>query len=299
MSRRDAEDLEAASDLIAEGARVLSAADIEGARFEAKIILAHILATKPSRVVINADPLAPDSISRFRELVSKRASRVPLQYVIGTHDFMGLMLACRPGVFVPRPETEVLVETVLGSLRPGRDRPTVADVGCGSGAIAVAVAHHLPGAAVHAVDISADAVRLTAENARRLGLAHGVRVYEGHLLDPLVAAGVADELDAIVANLPYIPSGKIDGLAPEISKHEPREALDGGPDGLMYFRKLVSQIEALPPRRRLVALEVGLGQARQVARLLQSGLECSAIETRRDHGGIERIVLGFIESQSH
>ena len=277
--------------LIAEGAALLSSKGIEAARFEAKIILAHILGTKPSQAPLAPAPLDPDAIARFRELISERATRRPLQYVIGTHDFMGLTLACRPGVFVPRPETELLVESALQALQPHGRNVSVADIGCGTGAIAIALAHQLPAATVHAVDISSDAVRLAAENARRLGVADRVRVYEGNLLTPLLDARVAHDLDAIVANLPYVPSGEIGSLAPEIRDHEPREALDGGPDGLRQFRRLIRQLRTLQPRRRLVALEVGIGQAQAVQHVRNRDLDCSHIHVRRDYAGIERIVL--------
>ena len=284
------------TDLIAEGSAALSDAGIDAARFEANIILSHILEAKPSRVTLESHALTPDTVARFRELVRERADRVPLQYVIGTHDFMGLTLSCRPGVFVPRPETELLAETAIETLTLRSDWLSVADLGCGSGAIAVALAHHLPAATVHAVDVSSDAAQLAAENARRLHLADRIRVYQGDLLAPLVAADVADGLDAIVANLPYIPTGDIDGLQPEVRDYEPRAALDGGSDGLTCFRELMRQIADLPPRERFVALEVGLGQAGAVEEMLEDSLDCSETHIRRDYAGIERIVSAVLDA---
>ena len=285
------QDARAPAELVAEAAMALSAGGIEAAQFEAKVILAHLLHTKPAHVTLERTPVRPEIASRYRQLVTERAGRVPLQYLLGTHEFMDLTLKCRPGVFIPRPETELLVETALDLLKAHHGRLVAADIGCGNGAIAIAMAHHLPQAIVHAVDISADALRLAAENARQLSVADRVRFHEGDLLAPLIAAGAVVELDTIVANLPYVPSGEISGLAPEISVHEPRATLDGGPDGLAYIRKLVHQMGSLPARERLGALEVGVGQAKAVEDMLRSHLDCAETLIRRDYAGIERVVV--------
>ncbi|MGD8239363.1 MAG: peptide chain release factor N(5)-glutamine methyltransferase [Armatimonadota bacterium] len=293
MAAPDRADIQAPVDLIDEGERVLSAAGIEPARFESKAILADVLETKPSRVLLRDGPVSAEAMARFRELVGERATRTPLQYVLGTDEFMGLTLTCRPGVFIPRPETELLVDAVLDVLAPRRDALVVADVGCGTGGVAIALAHYMPAATVHAVDISADAVQLTADNARQVGVADRVHVRQGDMLEPLVAAGIAEGLDAIVANLPYVPSGDIRPLDPEIRDHEPLEAINGGPDGLACFRRFIGQISTLPLRDRLIALEVGVRQSGAVEALLRSHLDRSDVHIHRDYAGIERTLLAL------
>jgi release factor glutamine methyltransferase len=269
---------------------VLGEAGIEAAAFEAKVLVGHVLGIKPSQVAGRRKALSAEAADVVRPLVERRSRREPLQYVTGDTEFLGLRLKCRPGVFIPRPETELLVEAVVERLSHGREEPRVADVGCGTGAIAIGLATSLPRAQVWATDVSAAAVELARENAEALGVPGRVTFMTGSFTEPLRRAGVLQTLDALVCNPPYVPSDQIDALEPEVARHEPREALDGGPDGLRFYRRLIGDLA--PVRGLIVALEVGVGQAEAVRGMLAELLWMEEVRVIRDYAGIERIVVG-------
>jgi release factor glutamine methyltransferase len=201
-------------------------------------------ATGLSRVEIYAfhdRPLSDSERATLRESVRRRASGEPLQYVTGEVAFRHLVLKVRPGVLIPRPETEVLVETVLPEVRrvlAERAEVLVADLCTGSGCIALSIASECPGAAVFAADISPVAVEVAAENASRLGLAEAVTTLSGDLFSAL-PAGSLGALDVVVSNPPYIPSADVPDLPAEVAGFEPHLALDGGPDGLDVYRRIL------------------------------------------------------------
>ncbi|MFQ6097432.1 MAG: peptide chain release factor N(5)-glutamine methyltransferase [Armatimonadota bacterium] len=275
--------------LLREAEALLAAAGIHSPSFEAKVILGHVLGLKPSRLAAHLT-LTSEAAQRVRRLLARRANREPLQYVTGDTEFLGLRLKCRPGVFIPRPETELLVEAVVQRLRRRPRPPLVADVGCGNGAIALGLAALLPPARVVATDVSPQALQLAAENAESLGLSDRVTFLQGSFIEPLRLAGLLHRLDAIVCNPPYVPSGQIDGLAPEVAVHEPREALDGGPDGLSFYRRLVADLAA-SDRPLLVALEAGVGQAPAVRGMLRNVPRLLNVRIIKDYSDIQRIVL--------
>jgi release factor glutamine methyltransferase len=278
----------------------LTAAGVDGARFDAELLLAE--ATGRDRAVLAADPDAavdPSAARRFGEMVRRRLRREPVAYIVGRRGFRHLELAVDRRVLIPRPETEMLVELAL-ELAP----ESVLDVGTGSGAIALALADELPGCRVTAADTSTAALEVARANAARLGLADRVEFLEGTLPQGPV------ELDLVLANLPYVPEGDWLSLQPEITRWEPREALLAGPDGLDAYRELIPRLS--PERRSLassryaatseastagnfgvgaVGLEVGEEQAEAVgAMLAEAGFD--HVETRSDLGGIERVVVG-------
>ncbi|HVY79172.1 MAG TPA: peptide chain release factor N(5)-glutamine methyltransferase [Solirubrobacterales bacterium] len=255
----------------------LRAAGIDEPRLDAELLLAA--ATGWDRARLAAQPEAeipPDATRRFAEMVRRRLRREPVAYILGRRGFRRLELAVDPRVLIPRPETELLVELAL-ELRPAR----VLDVGTGSGAIALAIADELPGCAVVAVDTSPAALELARENAARTGLAGRVEFGAG----TLPPQGGVFEL--VVANLPYVSEAEWDDLQPEVREWEPRGALLAGPDGLDAIR---ATVPALAGIAKVLALEVGAGQAGAVADLLfDAGF--GAIETRPDLAGIPRLVV--------
>ncbi len=199
-------------------------------------------ATGLSRVELYAyhdRPLTLDERAQLREAVKRRGAGEPLQYVTGEVAFRHLVVKVRPGVLIPRPETEVLVDEALRVLR-GIDEPLVADPCTGSGCVALSVAQEHPGARVWATDVSPIALAVAEENARRLALDDRIEVLGGDLLEPL-SADVRGRLDCVVSNPPYIPSARMPELPPEVAGYEPHLALDGGPDGLDVFRRLAAQ----------------------------------------------------------
>lgn len=264
----------------AEAARVardLRAARVPNAAFEAELLVRA--ASGLSRSAYFAGPeIAPEATQRLDELARRRGEREPFAYICGKREFFGLEFEVGPGVLIPRPETEILVETALAALEdmPGA---TVVDAGTGSGAIAVSIRRKAPHARVTGIDISSGALAVARRNAAEL--APGVEFVRGDLLTGIRNA------DIVVANLPYIPSSVIPTLEPEVRDWEPLFALDGGADGLDLIRRLIEDC-GHRVRPRLLALEVGIGQAPEVAALGEAlGATPSVLD---DLAGIQRVV---------
>jgi len=262
----------------------LAGKGIEGGRLDAEILLADILKFDRVGLYLNFDrPLVPDELAAFRERVRRRAAREPVQYILGRAEFWSLPFRVAPTVLIPRPDTEVLVEEAVKRLSTPC---TVLDAGTGSGAIAIALACEVPQAVVTAVDICPDALVIAAENARSNGVEERIRLVKGDF-----AALPEGPFDMIVSNPPYIPEGEMTGLMPEVRDHEPRLALCGGEDGLDPYRVLVKESpRRLRPGGWLV-VEVGIGQAKDVARMMEAG-GFSGTFVRADYSGVERVVGG-------
>ncbi|MEN0067561.1 MAG: peptide chain release factor N(5)-glutamine methyltransferase [Myxococcota bacterium] len=265
---------------------------IASPRLEAELLLGHVLGVKRLQLYLMHDrPLGEGELEKLRPLVQRRGSREPLSWILGHREFHAIDLEIRPGVLDPRPDTETLVDAVLAKIPEQREEPVyVADIGCGSGAIGLALAHARPCVRLYAVDVDETALALTKANIERLGLSQRAGVLRGDLLD---AVPVKRPVDWVVSNPPYIPTGEIDGLMPEVAQHEPRRALDGGRDGLDVYRRLVPMAGA---RARVgLAVEVGHDQAARVMDLFRrSGLQ--ELQTAADLGGIDRVVLGRVAS---
>lgn len=222
-------------------------------------------------------------------LFKRRASREPLQYVLGTQEFCGLDFQVTPDVLIPRPETELLVEVVRQKCADISEA-LIADIGTGSGCVAIALARALPEATLYATDCSPQALALAQENAKRHGVQNRVTFLTGNLLDPIQLLGLQGHLDAIVSNPPYISDANLATLQPEIRLFEPRLALDGGNDGLVFHRRLVREAANFLKSDGLLAIEVGQGQARHVSGLAQDGENYYNVRTFLDMAGIERVV---------
>jgi len=264
----------------------LAGKDDEHPRRSAEWLLSS--ATGLSRVELYAyhdRPLTPDERTSLRESVKRRAAGEPLQYVTGEVAFRHIVVKIRPGVLIPRPETEVLVDEVL------RDLPAdalVADACTGSGCIALSIAHERTDARLWATDIAPLAVEVAAENAERLGLDERVTVIEGDLLAPLLPE-LLGTLDAVVANPPYIPSGDLPDLSAQVGAFEPHLALDGGADGLDVARRIASQaLELLAPGGFLV-LELDERRVAPYAEELHKWYE--GIRVVRDLAGRDRVLV--------
>jgi release factor glutamine methyltransferase len=258
---------------------------IDSPRLDAELIVGHVLALDRVTLYLQHDrPLAEAEVDRIRELVRRRARREPIAYVLGHREFWSLDLLVRPGVLVPRPDTETLVEAAL-ELVPEGERFFVADVGTGSGAVALAIAKERPETRVFATDIADEALRVAKENATRLGLAERVAFLKGPLLEPIPSDRT---VDLVVSNPPYVPSADIAGLMADVRDYEPRLALDGGPDGLDVIRTLIA---AATRARKGIAMEVGQGQADTVSEMVRQG-GFPEVRTRKDLAGIDRVVVG-------
>lgn len=274
--------------LIAEGAAVLAAAEIEEPRRESRLILAHVLRAAPGDLLLEPiRPVGQEDAERFRTLVARRARHEPFAYLAGRREFWSLDLDVAPGVLIPRPETELVVETALEPLAGvGRNVAwSILDFGTGTGAILIALLTELPFAQGLGVDVSLEALEIARANSARFGLGDRARFGRSSWWSHVPP----QEFDLIVSNPPYIPTRDIPALDPEVRNFEPHLALDGGPDGLGAFRAISSVLATrLTPGGRIV-VEVGQGQADDVASIfLRSGLEKTAILP--DLAGIPRVV---------
>lgn len=225
--------------------------------------------------------------ARYRELLDKRAGRVPLQHLTGTREFWSLPFHVSPEVLIPRPESEHLIEAFLRV--NDRPDPLILDIGTGSGCLAVVAAREVPGALVHACDISEAALRIARLNASDNDVAGRIAFYHGDLFEPLRGRGLLGRVDVILCNPPYIAEKDLAALDPEVREHEPRVALTPGPDGLAVHRRLAAEApEFLKPDGHLI-VEFGLGQEDAVRAIYGASLE--VVGVRRDLAGIPRVLV--------
>ena len=258
-------------------------------RLDAEVLLAHLLGKDRVHLYVHFDePLESDELAKFRELVKERALHKPIAYILGKREFMGFDFTVTPAVLIPRPDTEIIVESVAEFLA-GRESPMIADIGTGSGAIGLSLLRLLPTAELDTVDISPAAIEVAEQNADSLGVSERVRFHEGDLLMPL--AGKAYE--AIISNPPYINDAEMLTLAPEVRDYEPHLALAGGSDGLDFYRRLSIDAPPLLKPEGLLAFEVGLGEAALVGELLQATGCFQEIIIKKDLAGMDRVVLGY------
>ena len=265
----------------------LAPVGIASPRTEAEWLLTDLLCISRADLYFNRQRrLTPAQHRHFQDAVRRRTKRIPLQQILGKAEFFSLSFKVTPRVLIPRPETEVLVESLIERLKD-LPSPRILDLGTGSGAIGVALAHTLPACEVVASDLSTEALRMARENARLNRVDRSLAFVQGDLLSPFRPRPA---FHAIASNPPYIPSGDLPTLQPEVRKFEPRAALDGGPDGLRVSRTIVSQAAPYLHPGGWLALEVGNDQAARVADLFSDSFEKP--ETIRDLTGVERILLG-------
>jgi release factor glutamine methyltransferase len=260
-----------------------SGKQISAARLEAELLLAATLDLDRVGLYVNFErPLDAAELSAFREKVRRRAQREPVQYILGEAEFWSLTFKVGPAVLVPRADTEVLVEEALTRIE-GVAR--VLDVGTGSGAIAVALAHEKPEILVTALDCSQEALDVARRNAQGNGVAERVSFLTGDL-----AKLTCGPFDVLVSNPPYIPTGDLAKMMPEVRDYEPRQALDGGVDGLEAYRHLAIQAPQVLVPGGWLLVEVGVNQAGDVSALFKAaGL--IEIGQRNDYAGIPRVVM--------
>ena len=261
----------------------LAGKGIENARLEAEWLLCEALSLDRVGLYLNFDkPLQEAELAAYRGMVARRARREPLQHILGSQEFMGLEFMTTAAALIPRHDTEVLVTE---SLKVVPDARRVLDIGSGSGCVAIALVRSLPNAAVVSVDISPDALELAHGNAALNSVSVEFRL--GSLFEPVHG----ERFDLVVSNPPYIPAADIESLQPEVRDYEPRSALDGGSDGLDFYRAIIPAAPGHLTAGGWLILEVGAGQAAKVTEMLaENGF--SAIFTAQDPGGIERVVGG-------
>jgi release factor glutamine methyltransferase len=275
-------------DALARSSEWLAERGTETSRLDAEVLLGHVLGMQRLDLYLAWDrPLSNDEKDRYRECLRRRAAHEPVAYITGTREFYSIAFRVSPSVLIPRPDTEHLVARALEILKtfPSDQSSLVADIGTGSGAIAIAVASHCPSARFIATDISPDALDVARCNAERLGLDNRIRFIEADLLE-----GVEETFDLVVSNPPYIAETDRPTLAPDVRDFEPSGALFSGPDGLDAIRRLIPAVaERLRPGGWL-AMEVGAGQSQLVANLLDVDGRYEPAVIALDYAKIERVV---------
>jgi release factor glutamine methyltransferase len=257
------------------------------ARLQAELLLAYALETTRAQMLARLDePILPEDAARYAANVARRAQHEPLAYILGQQEFCGLEFLVDRRVLIPRHETETLVELALqAARRGGKDSTVIVDVGTGSGALALVLAYHLPQAHVYATDISFDALTVAQMNAARLHLETRVTFQQGDLYAP-----VPEPFDLLISNLPYIPTGRYDRLPHEVRAFEPRLALDGGEDGFVFVRRLLTQINVRAARGAIAFLEISEEQGKAAVELAQQVLPKATVTLHRDLEGLDRVL---------
>ena len=270
------------------GVFALQSEPIGPPRMAAETLLMHVL--KRDRAYLHAHPeyeLTAAEAMRFEEAVAKRASGIPLQYITGHQEFWGLDFTVTPAVLIPRPETEHLVESALELISAAKiSRPSIVDVGTGSGCIILSIAHEIVDAEFHATDISADALAVAKQNAERLHLTRKVTFHQGDLLSPFI--GAANSFDFVLSNPPYVGLSEADKVQREVREHEPRVAVFGGEHGLDIYQRLIPQAHQVLKPGGYLLLEIGYSIEAPVRELLSEWHEVRSVP---DLQGIPRVVI--------
>ncbi|HEY6234504.1 MAG TPA: peptide chain release factor N(5)-glutamine methyltransferase, partial [Candidatus Elarobacter sp.] len=261
-------------------------------RLDAVFLLAHAGGVTRQEMIAHRErELTPDVAERFGALVERRAQGTPLAYVTGEAGFYGRMFGVDERVLVPRPETELAIEWAVRHLRAiGRENGSAADVGTGSGAIAVTLASELRELSVYASDVSQDALAVARRNAARNDVFQHVTFLHGDLAAPLLPYA---PFDCVVANLPYVPTAEC-AAAPDPVSFEPLLARDGGPDGLSFYRRLVHDLPQLVAARGIAVLEAAPVNVHALERLVRAALPAVGVETIRDYADLERFVIALV-----
>ena len=268
----------------------LTEAGISNAQQEALWIIEE--ASDISRLQIYADAkdvIDPETYQRVGSLIERRAQHEPLQYVLGSQEFCGVDIAVQPGVLIPRPESQLLVEEATLLLR-SYAQPVILDVGTGSGCLAISLARALKQSIVIASDLSVSALKVAKFNAGKHARNARILWLAGDLLSPLLSSSVAGKVTAIVANLPYISHEEWDRLSPDVKDFEPRLALDGGPDGLDVYRRLLQEAPCVLAPDGIVLMEIGIGQADCLRKEVEDSPFFDVMSIQSDSRGIPRMV---------
>ena len=274
----------------------LEGAGFSEARLDAQVILAYVLGVDRSWLFAHHDyVLTASEAERYTEFIARRIAHEPVAYLVGHREFYGIDLLVDRRVLIPRPETEMLVDAVLGHAEAAAPQPLrVADVGTGSGAIALAVASHAPHVHVCALDLSPDALAVARLNTTRLGLGHRVTLLQGDLLAPLAESPAAEPrgpVDVVVANLPYVNSLDYLTLQADVRDYEPKNALDGGSQGLDVIERLLQQVPKVLAPGGLVVLEIAYDQGEPILELISRRLPLAQeVDLRQDYQGHDRMV---------
>ncbi|MEJ2614269.1 MAG: peptide chain release factor N(5)-glutamine methyltransferase [Ignavibacteriaceae bacterium] len=269
---------------------------VESPRTNAELLLADILNCKRLDLYLKFDqPLKVEEINIYREYISRRGKFEPLQYITGSVEFFGLEFKVNRSVLIPRPETEILVETVINSLEK-EENIDILDIGTGSGNIAVSIAKNLPNAKISAIDNSSEALRVAEENAKLNSVEDRIHFMNDSILNGVIYS--AKKYDIIVSNPPYISVDEFQNLQPELKVYEPRTALTDEGDGFSFFRIISSKTKHVLKKQGKLFFEIGKDQYKQVEKILIEN-DFKNVTVKKDYLNIERVIYGEFEPESH
>lgn len=276
-----------------QSAHILSVNGIEDSYIEARMLLGHITKLSPVQIYTQTEQtLSQEQEGSLHELIERRLRREPTAYIVNHREFYGIDFYVDSRVLIPRPETELLVDTAVEFSKNSTYLPNpllIADIGTGCGAIAISLALNLPQSKIYATDISYSTLEVARLNCEHHKVTRQVTLLQGNLLEP-----VPEPVDLIVANLPYVRNSELENLSPEITRFEPRTAIDGGKNGLKCIRQLLEQAEEKTSPRGCLLLEIGQNQEKEVIHLIHSCLNKVSFGFISDLNGINRVVkIGF------
>jgi len=268
----------------------LSRKGVDSPRLATEMLLAHVLGVDRLKLYMDPDRPANDlERATFRGLVQRAVNHEPVEYLVGRCPFFSMMLTVGPGVLIPRPSTETLVEHVIQHARrtPGFNAPTIADVGTGSGVVAITLAKHIPNSRVIATDISEEALTIARQNAQDLGVADRIEFRQGDLLEPLAG----ERLRYLVSNPPYISDEEWHAVNPNVKDYEPESALRGGGDGLRYLRRLIEQSRPLLEHPAQLVLEAAASHKKQLLKIVEDSGVWTHAHVLADHERLPRVLV--------
>jgi release factor glutamine methyltransferase len=278
-------------DMVREGAYFLGAAGIQSARLDAEVLLRHVLDMEKTELYLNIDlALKINQKRRFRELLQRRVRREPVAYITGRKEFWSLDFLVNSDVLLPRPETERLVEIALEHLKPAGAKTRILDLGTGSGAIAVCLATERLAAEICAVDISISALAVARSNAERRGVLKNINFLHGDLFGPIETG---KRFHLIVSNPPYVRSGEMRTLAPEVREWEPVAALDGGSDGLDFYRRIIGGADRYLEPGGSIVLEIGADMGESITALFARSSRYKGASIYQDYAGSDRVIAAM------
>lgn len=280
-------------ELYEEGRRILEQAGLPDAALDARFLLEEVCGTNLQTLLVFPEKkVTEEEVNQYRAFIQRRKDREPTAMILGEWDFMGLTFRLNKSTLIPEQDTEVLVETALEELKrrgPGEAPLRILDLCTGSGCILLSLLHELRNAGGLGTDLSEEALEAARENAVRLGLQERAAFRQGDLWEP-----VGDErFDLIVSNPPYVPTDVIPTLEPEVRCGEPYAALDGGEDGLVFYRRIMEEAAGHLKPSGIIIVESGFDEAAQIAALMQDQ-KLRGIRTVKDYGGLDRVVLGAV-----
>ena len=277
-------------DLLSWGKQTLKNAEIDDFAISAEVLLRSLLSLSRSELILSIQQNVPSQIEQdYRRLISKRSQHVPLQHLTGIVDFYNVEIKCDNRALIPRPETEILVESVIHLLK-NTNAPKILDIGIGSGNISIALAKNLPDSFVTGVDISQDALDLAASNVKLNHVESQISFSRGDILDTQFNETLG-LFDCVVSNPPYVPSSEKDRLQPEVTRYEPAIAIFCDGDPLIFYKTITMNISYILRPKGILAFEAGLGQARAVENFMKPAFD--DITILKDLAGLERIITGI------